>query len=333
MLRPKISLITTIILLLLSSKFSWANSLIEDTEGRAVRIPDKIAKVVVLTGTCIETIYILGEIDKVVGISRNMLETNPVYREIIKELDMIPVVAQDLRNVDFEKLLSLRPDLIIGIGPEHPYGMPPNLVKKIQSFHIPLLLMNLQNLDENYRSILILGKVFKKEQSALELIEKMREILRLVSEKVKVIPQHQKVKAIMLSQKPNQILGGYWGSQDIIRLAGGINTASEISDFVSEVSLEKIVSWNPDVITIVGTAPYRPEDILANPQLRNIAAVKKRRVYKYPYQLTGIFTPRVPLLISWHASKFYPELEIDWVKIADNFFKKFYGRSYDGPSD
>ncbi|MCX8034554.1 MAG: hypothetical protein N3A00_04475 [Thermodesulfovibrio sp.] len=68
-----------------------------------------------------------------------------------------------------------------------------------------------------------------------------------------------------------------------------------------------------------------------NPQWRNIKAVKDGKVYKYPVQITGLFTPRVVLLIAWHASKFYPELKIDWVKIVDNFFKKFYGIKYDGP--
>lgn len=323
-------IISLIVLFFLSFSHAEAYRVVIDTEGRKVKIPNKIQRVIVLTATCIETIYIIGEIGKVVGISRNMLES-PFYSEVIKELRRIPVVSQDLRNLDLEKIIALKPDLIISIGPEHPFGMTRELVKKIEELGIPLVLLNLESLDENYYSIDLIGRIFNKENKTRELIEHMKNIERQVTDKVKNIKVNKRVKALMLSQKPVMILGGYWKSQDIIHMAGGINVASQIRDFVGEVSIEKIVFWNPDVITIVGTAPYSELDILNNPQLRNIKAVKNRRVYKYPYQLTGLFTPRAVLLLAWHASKFYPQLGIDWVKLTDEFFKKFYGITYYGP--
>lgn len=323
-------LFVSLFILLLS--FQAQAKTVIDTEGRRVEIPDRVNRAVVLTGTCIETIYILGEIDKVVGISRSMLD-NPFYSEIIKELKKTPVIAQDLRNVDLEKIMALKPDIIISIGPEHPYGMSRELVKRIESTGIPLILLNLESLEENYYSIRLLGNIFNKESKAQELIGYMKKIEREITEKVRKIPEKKRVKALMLSQKPTMILGGYWKDQDIILMAGGINVANSIKDFVTEVSLERIISWNPDVITIVGTAPYEPSWILNNHQWRDIAAVKHGRVYKYPYQLTGLFTPRVVLLLAWHASKFYPELKIDWTKIADEFFRKFYGIPYYGPKN
>lgn len=317
--------------ILLFSIQAHAKSIV-DTEGRVVKVPDRVKRAVVLTGTCIETIYILGEIEKVEGISRSMLD-NPFYSEIIRELRKIPVVAQDLRNIDLEKIIALRPDIIISIGPEHPYGMSKELVRRLESYGIPLVLLNLESLEENYYSISLLGEIFNRQHRAQELIEYMKKIEKEITEKVRKIPKPKRVKALMLSQKPTMILGGYWKDQDIILMAGGINVANSVKDFVTEVSLEKIISWNPDAITIVGTAPYEPSWILNNHQWKDISAVKKSRVYKYPYQLTGLFTPRVVLLLAWHASKFYPELKIDWTKIADDFFKKFYGIPYCGPKN
>ncbi|HSV43910.1 MAG TPA: hypothetical protein VLJ10_05080, partial [Candidatus Bathyarchaeia archaeon] len=74
-----------------------------------------------------------------------------------------------------------------------------------------------------------------------------------------------------------------------------------------------------------------PEDVMKNAQLKNISAVRNKKVFKHPYHVAGLFTPRVVLLLAWHASKFYPELNIDWVKITDDFFRKFYGIPYYGP--
>ncbi|MCX8042357.1 MAG: ABC transporter substrate-binding protein [Thermodesulfobacteriaceae bacterium] len=310
--------------------FSKDYRLIIDTEGRKVKVPQKVKRIVVLTGTCIETIYILGEINKVVGISKPIADS-PFISKLIKDLKKIPVVAQDLRNVDLEKILALKPDLIIGIGPEHPYGMSAELVKRIENFNLPLILLNLENLNENYYSIELLGQIFNQERKAKELVNYMKSIEKEIVFKVSQIPVEKRVKALMLSQKPTLVLGGYWKNQDPIFMAGGFNVAFEIKDFVAEVSIERIIAWNPEVITIVGSAPYEPKDLLNNPLWKNIKAVREGKVYKYPLQITGLFTPRVVLLLAWHASKFYPELKLDWIKITDNFFKKFYGISYDGP--
>ncbi|MEM0333415.1 MAG: hypothetical protein QXX30_03055 [Candidatus Aenigmatarchaeota archaeon] len=48
-------------------------------------------------------------------------------------------------------------------------------------------------------------------------------------------------------------------------LAGGTNIASEIKQFVDGEALEKILLWNPEIITTVGSGPYQPEDLLNNP--------------------------------------------------------------------
>lgn len=330
----KIKIVTFVNIILLiwiksifCSDFNSGFKIVVDTEGRKVKIPYKVKRVIVLTGTSIETIYIIGSLNKVVGLSKNIADS-PFISKLIKDLKKIPVVAQDLKNVDVEKIAALKPDLLIGIGPEHPFGMSSELVKKIESLGIPVVLLNLDSLRENYYSIELIGKIFNKEDEAKELINYMKKVEKEITTKVSKIPYHKRVKVLMLSQKPNMVLGGYWGKEDIIVLAGGINVASEIKNFVAEVPLEKIVKWNPEIITIVGSAPYEPEDIINNPQWRNIKAVKEGKVYKYPLQITGLFTPRVTLLLAWHASKFYPELNIDWQRYADEFFKKFYGVSY-----
>jgi len=87
------------------------------------------------------------------------------------------------------------------------------------------------------------------------------------------------------------------------------------------------------VITISASAKDTAADVINDPHLRHINAVRQKRVYKHPREIAGLFTPRVPLLLAWHTAKFYPELMIDWAGITDKFFKKFYGVLYHGPRD
>jgi|GEM_PF-5519279 len=62
-----------------------------DTEGRVIKILEKVERVIVLTATCIETIYIIGALDKVVGISKN-IKDNRLLPVIIPRLKEIPIV-------------------------------------------------------------------------------------------------------------------------------------------------------------------------------------------------------------------------------------------------
>ncbi len=328
----KAIILMQIFLLLVSSQSDAAYKTITDTEGRTVHIPERVKRAVVLTATCIETIYIIGAIDKVVGISKNILD-NKLLPTIIPQLRQIPVVAQSTAIVNLEAMLSLKPDVLITMGPEHiAVGMDKKTVRRIERYGIPVILLNLKSLDENYYSIELLGKVFDSEDKAQELIHYMKGIVGHVQNKIGTIPSEKKVKALYVSgNNPNYIAGGYWKGQDIRVMAGAINVAQDIPQFMATVSSEQLVMWNPDVITISTAAKYSPRDVYSNPHLRNISAVKNKRVFKHPYHIAGLFTPRVPLLLAWHASMFYPQLDIDWVGIADRFFKKFYGLSYSGP--
>lgn len=327
-------IISLILILSLPIDLQAGYRTIVDTEGRTIRIPEKIERAVVLTATCIETIYILNAIDKVVGISKNIAD-NKLLPEIIPQIKKIPIVAQSPSKVNLEALLALKPDLLITMGPEHTIvGMDEQTVKRIESYGIPVVLMNLKSLDENYYSIELLGKIFKNKKRARELVNKMKSIINNVRQDVEKIPKEKRVKALYVSgNNPNFIAGGYWGDQDIRVLAGGINVASEIPQFMATVSSEQIALWNPDVITISVAAKYDAQEIMRNPHFVNINAVKNKRVFKHSHHIAGLFTPRVCLLLAWHASKFYPELGIDWVKIADDFFRRFYGIPYSGPKE
>ncbi len=306
------------------------NRIVIDAEGRKVKIPQKLERVIVLTAVCLEVIYICGEIDKVVGITKGVFN-NPVYKEIIKGLEDIPIVAQTEQDVNIEKLLALNPQLVIGLSYSHPFGLSKEFIEKVENFGIPVFLINVKSLDQNYYTISLLGKIFNQEKKAQELVNYMKRIVQKVQKEVQKIPEEKRVKVLTISgDKPTYVGGGYWGKQDIKVLAGGINVAEEIKEFFAVVSVEKIISWNPDVILISHLAKYSVEDILKNPQFKDIQAVKNKRVYKNPYQIGGLFTPRVVLLLAWTAKKLYPEIKLDWLKIADEFFKKFYGISYYG---
>ena len=69
--------------------------------------------------------------------------------------------------------------------------------------------------------------------------------------------------------------------------------------------MESIVSWDPDVIFIWGSARYGPEELLSGSQWKSIKAVRDGKVFKAPDLTT--WSPTICSLALWMAWKTYPE--------------------------
>lgn len=328
-MKAKFSIALVILVNFLLADYALSNTIqIVDTEGRRVVIPNKVQRAVVLTGTCIETINILGAMDRVIGISKN-IKTHKIFERLIPDLKQKEVVGEGFRAYNMERIMALKPDLLITIGPDHPLGMSEKDVKRLENQGIPVVLLNIDEFPEFFTSIEVLGMIFDSYDKAKALKSYLYDILQYIQSKIATIKENDRVRAIYTSgNSPNYVYGGYWQDFNVIRLAGGINCAESIKQFMATVSYEHLNIWNPDVITITANAKYSVDDVLSMPQLKFISAIRTKRVFKNPPEVGGMYTPRLPLLVAWHASKYYPFLGIRWNDIAKEFFKKFYGYDY-----
>jgi len=118
---------------------------------------------------------------------------------------------------------------------------------------------------------------------------------------------------------------------DEIDFAGGINEADELSSCsVVEISLEKIIEWNPDIILIHSFSKepdISVEDVLSDPRLQTVNAVKNGDVYYTKGFYIG-WDPASGIAESFYLAKlFHPDLFKDLnVEVKGNeIFEKFYG--------
>lgn len=321
-------IIFTILYLTVNPSFANERE-ITDSDGRRVKIPYEVKRAVVLTPVCLESINYLGAIDRVAGRVKTK-GTHSLLEQLIPKLKDIPIISESESDINIEKLLSLSPDIVIALGGEVGFRLKTTYIKKLEDAGVPVILITVRSLEDNYSTIILMGKIFNKEKKALDLVNYLKGIEKMVREKTKEIPPERKLKVLSVSGKDiTTVLAGDWGKEDVRELAGGINVARDINQFVATVSLEKIIAWNPDVITISHVAGYTPKVILNNPRLKNIKAVKNKRVYQNPPYVGGLYTPKAVLILCWYAATLYPELGIDWVKITDEYYKKIYGISFD----
>jgi iron complex transport system substrate-binding protein len=144
-----------------------------------------------------------------------------------------------------------------------------------------------------------------------------------------ISPEHRR-KVLWLWGKPTSVSGGTGLQHELIKLTGAINPAEAIQAMHPEVSMESIISWDPDVIFIWGSARYGPEELLSGPQWKSVKAVRDGKVFKAPALTT--WSPTICSLAMWMAWKIYPEY-FDRKELAEDvlrFHRKCFGIPLEG---
>ena len=122
----------------------------------------------------------------------------------------------------------------------------------------------------------------------------------------------------------------------LITSAGGINAGSEIegNDWV-DISYEQLLAMDPDIIVIptnnfATSAPeYTVDDILSDPELSEVTAVKNGAVYQMTTGFEAWDSPCPSGILGtlWMLKTLHPGLysNEDFVADAQTFYETFYG--------
>ena len=295
---------------------------VTDQAGREVTIEKEPEKVV--SGYYISTslLIALGQESKIVGIEAKADE-RPIYKLSAPELIELPNVGS-AKQFDLEGCAALEPDLVI---------LPLKLsdaADTLTDLGIDVLLVNPENqeLSDEMRDIVSV---------AMNCQDKAEEFSAFVAAQEEFLS-----KATENSEKPTVYLAGNSsflstaGSQmyqnSLITMAGGENVAAEISDtYWAEVSYEQVLAWNPDYIIIAAEADYTVDDVLNDPNIADLQAVKDKKVYQMPNSAEAWDSP-VPggiLGAVWLSGILCEDVTSETVNsIIGEFYDTFYGFTY-----
>ncbi len=297
----------------------WSSEmLIVDKIGRTVKVQAPVKKAVLLT--TYELIPALGIWDNIAATGKWSLK-NDLMLVFSSKLSKFPSVGSGA-DVNMETMLKVRPDLVIS------WTFRSEQVRFMEGHGLTVISIYPDSLQELIEVIKMHGKLFNKEIRADYCITEMNKIFNFIKKRSGNISLNDKRRILWIGSRPTGVSGKGGMTNDIIELIGGINSASEIGERNSDVSLEKIIRWNPDVIFIWGNATYSAADIKNNPQWRFINAVKNGKVYKAP--VWGTWSPRIAPIALWMAMKAYPEkyTDVKFSSYVDPFFRKVFGISY-----
>lgn len=294
-----------------------------DQAGRAVTLESEPEKIV--SGYYISTsaLIALGLQDKLVGIEAKA-DKRPIYRLSAPELMDLPNVGS-AKEFDLEGCAALEPDLVI-----LPLKLK-NAAETLEGLGIPVLLVSPENQQELQEMVNLLAHATHQEVRATQLLAFTQ------------IQEDFLQKTLADAEKPTVYLAGNSGllstagdamyQSDLIRLAGGTNVASEITDtYWAEVSYEQLLSWNPQYILLASDAGYTVEAVLSDPNLAACEAVVNGHVYQLPDKAEAWDSP-VPsgvLGSLWLAALLHPDLvsEETCAETIEGYYATFYGFSY-----
>ena len=239
----------------------------------------------------IRTICSLGAADKIVGVPRTgtgLGETRyPVIDMAYPELTELPDVGSPY-SPSIEVIASLEPDLVVANVEKLP-----DFADTIQeTTGIPTILIESAHaqasFDPKWKLLRFMGYVLNEQERAEELSSYLSEKIDEVTEVTSDIPDDEKPKIYLAFWT---FLGTITYTPSFyapVELAGGINVLAEdpgtygpFGPWMWQVSKEQIIAWNPDRILIhcPREEGVQIEDVLSDPDLQTISAVKNKDVY------------------------------------------------------
>lgn len=170
-----------------------------------------------------------------------------------------------------ERIVQIDPDLILANGPSQE-----RVVAPLRRLGYPVLSLHPRDVSGIMRNFLLLAEILGEEARARQIVEAEKRRLEAFQEKAR---PERKIR-VYLQTWPDPILtvGKNAFSNALISLAGGINIFADMPFDAGKVSLESIISRNPQVMIFLEGLEDFAKRNLRLPAWTEIDAVKKNRV-------------------------------------------------------
>lgn len=164
-------------------------------------------------------------------------------------------------------------------------------------------------LEDVYRDILNIGRIFRVEDRAQAIVDNITTRLEEIQSQIGTVDKPLKV-FVYDSGDDKALTAANTYLTSLINQVGGKNIFDDIDKGYAEVSWEEVVNRNPDVIVIVDygdtTAEQKRELLLNKASLADIHAVQNERFIVMPLSAAaeGI---RAPIALQTLAAGLYPD--------------------------
>jgi iron complex transport system substrate-binding protein len=161
-------------------------------------------RIICLTEETTETLYLLGEEDRIVGVSG--------YTCRPKEARQKPKVSA-FTSAKIEKILELRPDLVIGFS-----DLQAAIARDLIGAGVNVLVFNQRSVAEIFEMMLALARIVGAEEAGLRLAGRLQNELDRIAQSAAAFPKRPRV---FFEEWADPLISGIRWVDELIELAGG----------------------------------------------------------------------------------------------------------------
>ena len=226
------------------------------------------SRIVCLTEETTETLYLLGEGDRVVGVSG--------YTVRPPEARQKPKVSSFL-HARYEKIEALQPDLVLAFS-----DLQAEITNDLVKRGYPVFTFNQRSVAEILQMIRVLAGIVGVPEKGDQLAGTLEKGLDEIRQRAATLSRRPRV---FFEEWYDPLISGIRWTEELVAIAGGdpvfpeLAGASLAKDRI--VSSDQVVAKSPDII--IGSwcgKPVRPERISARPGWHEVPAVKNGHIYE-----------------------------------------------------
>ena len=302
---------------------------VTDMAGREVTIEAEPQKIVsgyyISSSACIA----LGLKDRIVAVEDKSAK-RPIYSLAAPEILEMPTVGT-AKEFNLEACLAAEPDLVILPMKQK------DTAAALEELGIPALIVNPESHEQIQEMFTLIGTAAGVTENAETLIAYYNGVLdEIASLTAEIADEDKPVVYIGGTSSYLTTAPGQMYQASLITAAGGIDAGHDIegSSWV-DISYEQLLAMNPDIIVAPtnsmanGTPDYTVDDILADPQLSDVTAVKNGAVYQMTIGFEAWDSPAPSGILGtlWMLKTLHPDVYTAEQFAADvtEFYETFYG--------
>jgi iron complex transport system substrate-binding protein len=221
-------------------------------------------RIVCLTEETTETLYLLGEEDRIVGISGFTVRPARARKEK-------PRVSA-FTSAKIDRILALQPDLVLGFS-----DLQADIAAQLARAGLDVHLFNQRSVPEILRMIRTLGGMIGCEARTAELVERLQRGIETARKRALSLPRRPRV---YFEEWDEPLISGIRWVSELIGIAGGDDCFPELS--LQALGRNRIIA---DAAEVTRRAPdiifgswcgkkFQPEEVAARPGWSAIPAVR-----------------------------------------------------------
>jgi iron complex transport system substrate-binding protein len=227
-------------------------------------------RIICLTDETTETLYLLGEQDRIVGVSAYAVRPNEAREK--------PRVSA-FKNANFEKILALEPDLVLTFS-----DVQAEIASELIRRGVMVLAFNQRSIAGIFEMIAMLSRIVGKQVEGVVLTDELQSGLDAIAESAKRFKRRPRV---YFEEWDDPLISGIGWVEELIEIAGGepvfpeLRRCGKAQDRV--VNAAEVVARDPEVILASWCGKrVKTEEIRSRVGWEQTNAVRDGHVYEIP---------------------------------------------------